>query len=409
MSRAGNAAFIELVKLFPQISLAALPDRCELLIRPSPVNGRITAGVRVNTFGSRDKGLGVVGVFPMLAFNTIDKQIGYLRVGIHQVPQLHCLLRMRGTERNDERIAVGNIGIFVGLDHLHEYDFFTVGLIVFQLLAGFPVLEHGKTIAGEQVVLCSCGGIRHDQAFLIPFVHHFTEVTIAVRSIIIHDCGAVIKSILQNTHVIAQGINRQSFLHTAGAPCRNQRIHIRISFMNLSQDFVHIIVGAHFRNFNAQRIHDVLTHGETGRTGSILHVGEGIEYAAEPTGIQIHRIDYSESTLSIFFNKVIQRCCIVIADNSSQLAGNIIVIQKVDRLAGGERQIDLFCILTANQFDFNPDFLPGDFADGSGNFFTIFCIGSADTPDNKLYNITCILSAAGIAGTFVFRGRVCII
>ena len=104
------------------------------------------------------------------------------------------------------------------------------------------------------------------------------------------------------------------------------------------------ILVAHFRNFNAQRIHDVLTHGETGRTGSILHVGEGIEYAAEPTGIQIHRIDYSESALSIFFNKVVKRCCVVIADNSSQLAGNIIVIQKVDRLAGGERQIDLLCI-----------------------------------------------------------------
>ena len=179
--------------------------------------------------------------------------------------------------------------------------------------------------------------------------------------------------------------------------------------MNLSQDFVHIIVSTHFRNFNSQFVHDILAHGETSGTGSVLHVGKRIQCTAETAGVQVNRIDNFKSALSVFFNQIVQSCSIVVTYNSSQLAVNVIIVQHIDGFTGSKSQIDLFCVLTADKLDFNTDFLAGNLADSGGNLVAVFGIGTADTPYHQLYNLAVILTAAGIFGTCAFIGSACIV
>ena len=170
--------------------------------------------------------------------------------------------------------------------------------------------------------------------------------------------------------------------------------------MHLCQNLIHIIICTLFRNSNPQFVYNILAHGKTGGMRSILHIRESIQYASETAGIQIHRIDYSQSALAILFNQLIQRGRIVIADNRSQLAGNVIIIQQINSFTGSKSQINLLCILTTNQFNLNTNLFTGNLVDRFGNFITVICISRTDTPYNQLHDLTIICSAAGIPGTF---------
>ena len=84
-----------------------LPTRGDALVGPRPVHRGVTAGVGVNTVGSADEGLGVIGVIPMLALDAVDEQVGHFGVGVHEIPQHHSLLGVLGAPGDNEGVAVG--------------------------------------------------------------------------------------------------------------------------------------------------------------------------------------------------------------------------------------------------------------------------------------------------------------
>ena len=46
--------------------------------------------------------------------------------------------------------------------------------------------------------------------------------------------------------------------------------------MHLRQDLVHVLIGAVFGHLDAERIHNILAHGEADGTGGIFHIGQRV-------------------------------------------------------------------------------------------------------------------------------------
>ena len=194
------------------------------------------------------------------------------------------------------------------------------------LLLGREVFNRRVTHGIDQVFRAfrSSSGIRHQQAFLIPLIHHFHKLPVRVGFKHIHYSGAALVDIFQNTQAVpetgAQIVKGKSFLHTAASPGRYQRVHIRMGFLHLEVCFVDVVPSLQGRSVNVQFIQNSAADGHAVATGPHIDGGNGVELPIHHASGHHLFPDSRRGVLAVLLHQVVNGCGHAVVNQGAQAA-----------------------------------------------------------------------------------------
>ena len=280
----------------------------------------------------------------MTAFNAPGQKVHDLRIGVHQVQQLHRLFRILGVLRDGPLDGLHGRGVGGSGDDGGGRNFLADRQGFLESVAGLErgqVCEGGARLEVGAVRFSGGDDVLGDVALEVPVAHALGHFHVGVAGVEVHHFGAVTE---ENAQAVAEQVDvGDEVFRSRGGFGADERHDARLVFLDHGKRRFKVVKRLDGGNVDAVALGHFLVENEAVFLGEIAHGGHGVLAAIDIAGLEEFLADHIDDALAVFLHQVGDVHQMALRVHAQKPL--IVHAHQVDLFAAGEHEVHLLRVV----------------------------------------------------------------